>query len=156
MTPTFTTLPEPPRILLGPGPSQMLPRVAAALASPLVGHLDPIFLKIMDETQQLLREAFQTANRLTLPMSATASGGMETCLVNLLEPGDRIGVGAHGAFGARIADAARRRGAEVFTVEAPWGSPVDPDRMKAAVRDHRPAVVALVHAETSTGVLQPV
>src|SRR5436309_10724534 len=120
-----TPLPDKPRVLLGPGPSQMHPRVAAALAAPLVGHLDPLFLRIMDETQSLLRRLFRTSNRLTLPMSATGSGGMETCLVNLVEPGDRVVVGVHGAFGARIADGARRLGAEVNLVEAEWGTPVD-------------------------------
>lgn len=152
----LTPLPKKSRMLLGPGPSEMSPRVAAALASPLVGHLDPIFLKVMDETQELLRRLFRTSNRLTLPMSATGSGGMETCLVNLVEPGDRVVVGVHGAFGARIAEGARRLGAEVFTVEAPWGTPVDPALMIAKVRERAPSLVAIVHAETSTGVLQPV
>src|SRR5712691_4629869 len=154
MTEDYTLLPERSRILLGPGPSQMHPRVAAALGSPLIGHLDPLFLKIMDETQRDLRRLFRTSNRLTLPMSATGSGGMETCLVNLLESGDRILVGVHGAFGARIADGARRLGAEVFTVEAAWGTPLDPSAMIRAIHERRPALVALVHAETSTGVLQ--
>lgn len=155
MTLDLTPLPDPPRLLLGPGPSTMHPRIAAALASPLVGHLDPLFLRIMDETQSLLRDLFRTSNRLTIPMSATGSGGMETCLVNLVEPGDRVVVGACGAFGARIADAARRLGAEVFVVEAPWGTPVDPARFIAEIGARRPALAALVHAETSTGVLQP-
>src|SRR2546422_526983 len=144
------------RILLGPGPSEMAPRIAQALALPLIGHLDPAFLRIMDETQASLRRLFRTENRLTLPMSATGSGGMETCLVNLVETGDRVVVGVHGAFGARIADGARRLGADVRVVEAEWGTPVDPARMIASIRDLHPAVVAIVHAETSTGVLQPV
>ena len=148
--------PYPKRTLLGPGPSEMPPRIAAALSRPLIGHLDPAFLRIMDETQENLRRLFRTRNRLTLPMSATGSGGMETCLVNLVEPGDRVVVGVHGAFGARIADGARRLGAEVHPVESPWGTPVDPARMCAAIRDRRPALVAIVHAETSTGVLQPI
>jgi len=151
----LTPLPDPPRLLLGPGPSPMHPRIAAALAAPLVGHLDPLFLKIMDETQSLLRSLMQTTNRLTLPMSATGSGGMETCLVNLVESGDRVVVGACGAFGARIAEGARRLGAEVFVVEAPWGTPVDPARFAAEIDARRPALAAIVHAETSTGVLQP-
>src|SRR5262245_49427135 len=156
MTPALTPLPAKPRTLLGPGPSEMHPRVAAALGAPLLGHLDPLFLKIMDETQDLLRRLFGTSNRLTLPMSATGSGGMETCLVNLVEPGDRVLVGVHGAFGARIAEGARRLGGDVVTVEAAWGAPVDPDTMVRAIEERRPAVVAIVHAETSTGVLQPI
>jgi alanine-glyoxylate transaminase/serine-glyoxylate transaminase/serine-pyruvate transaminase len=155
MKPDLTPLPDPPRLLLGPGPSTMHPRIAAALAMPLVGHLDPIFLKIMDETQGLLRSLMRTANRLTIPMSATGSGGMETCLMNLVEIGDRVVVGACGAFGARIADGARRLGAEVSVVDAPWGTPVDPSRFIAEIEARRPALVAIVHAETSTGVLQP-
>src|ERR1044072_2910779 len=123
------------RILLGPGPSEMHPRIAQALAAPLIGHLDPAFLRIMDETQENLRRLFRTENRLTLPMSATGSGGMETCLVNLVEPEDRLVVGVPGGFGARIADGARRLGAEVHVVEAPWGTRVDPERMIAAIRD---------------------
>ena len=154
MTTALSPLPDPPRLLLGPGPSLMHPRIAAALASPLIGHLDPLFLRIMDETQGLLRELFRTSNRLTIPMSATGSGGMETCLVNLVEPGDRVVVGVCGAFGARIADGARRLGAEVFIEEAPWGTPVDPERFVAEIGARRPALAALVHAETSTGVLQ--
>lgn len=152
----FQPLGEKPRVLLGPGPSEMPPRIAAALAAPLVGHLDPLFLRAMDETQELLRRLFSTANRLTLPMSATGSGGMETCLVNLVEPDDRVLVGVHGAFGARIAEGARRLGARILTVDSPWGTPIDPDLMKAAIRAHSPALVAIVHAETSTGVLQPI
>ena len=148
-------MPEKPRILLGPGPSEMHPRVAAALAAPLLGHMDPVFLRIMDETQEMLRRLFGTSNRLTLPMSATGSGGMETCLVNLVEPGDRMVVGVHGVFGGRIADGARRLGASVLTVEAPWGTALDPALVSAAIREHRPALAAVVHAETSTGVLLP-
>ena len=155
MTSQLTPLPDPPRLLLGPGPSLMHPRIAAALGSPLLGHLDPLFLRIMDETQGMLRDLFRTSNRLTIPMSATGSGGMETCLVNLVEPGDRVVVGACGAFGGRIADGARRLGAEVFPVEATWGTPVDPERFVAEIRSRRPALAAIVHAETSTGVLQP-
>src|SRR2546422_3375043 len=127
------------RILLGPGPSDMPPRIAQALASPLIGHLDPEFLRIMDETQANLRRLFRTENRLTLPMSATGSGGMEACLVNFVEAGDRMVVGVHGAFGARLAEGARRLGAEVHLVEAEWGTPVDPARMIAAIRDRNPA-----------------
>src|SRR5205809_2798336 len=106
------------RILLGPGPSEMPPRIAQALASPLIGHLDPAFLRIMDETQANLRRLFRTENRLTLPMSATGSGGMATCLVNLVEPGDRIAIGVHGASGASMADGARRLGADVHAEAA--------------------------------------
>jgi alanine-glyoxylate transaminase/serine-glyoxylate transaminase/serine-pyruvate transaminase len=150
---TTTPLPDRPRILLGPGPAEMHPRVAAALASPLLGYLDPVFLRIMDETQERLRRVYQTANRLTIPVSATGTGGMEISLANLVEPGDRVLAGVHGVFGGRIAEAARRLGAEVATVEAPWGTPLDPDRLAAAIREKRPALVTVIHAETSTGVL---
>lgn len=149
-------LAPPRRILMGPGPSDVSDRVLRAMATPLVGHLDPSFLELMDSIQWMLRDLFRTANRMTMPISGTGSAGMETCLVNLLEPGDVAVVGVNGVFGTRMADVAERCGARVVTVEAPWGEIIPDDAMIEAIRAERPKVVALVHAETSTGVLQPV
>lgn len=146
----------PQRVLMGPGPSDVPPRVLEALARPTVGHLDPVFLQLMDEVRERLRLVFATRNEMTLAVSGTGSAGMETLFVNLIEPGDRVLVGRCGVFGHRMADVAARCGAEVVTVDAPWGQPIDPAAIVAAVQQHRPRLVALVHAETSTGVLQPV
>jgi alanine-glyoxylate transaminase/serine-glyoxylate transaminase/serine-pyruvate transaminase len=146
----------PRRLLLGPGPSNPHPRVLAALALPLRGHLDPAFLAILDETQTRLRGVFGTRNPFTLPLSATGSGGMEACLANLLEPGDAAVIGVAGVFGERMCEVARRIGARVERVEAEPGTALAPDAMARAIERVRPRVVALVHAETSTGVLQPV
>ena len=146
----------PTRILLGPGPSAVHPRVLQALATPLLGHLDPVFIDMMEETKRLLRATFRTANRLTLPISATGSAGMEACLVNLLEPGDTAIIGVNGVFGTRMADIVRRCGATAVTVEAEWGRIVEPAAIAAALRQAPQAkLVALVQAETSTGVWQP-
>ena len=138
------------RLLLGPGPSNPHPRVLAALAAPLLGHLDPAFLAVLDETQARLRGLFGTQNPLTLPLSATGSGGMEACLANLLERGEAAVIGVAGVFGERMCEVARRAGADVVRVEAPWGQPLDPQ----AVLDAHPSpkVIAVVHAETSTGI----
>lgn len=144
------------RVLMGPGPSELDPRVLRALATPVVGHLDPDFLNIMNDTRDLIRSAFATSNPLTVAMSGTGSAGMETCLVNLLEPGDRAVVCVIGAFGQRMVDIAGRTGAEVTVVEAPWGSAIDPADVEAALKRGGVKVVALVHIETSTGVWQPV
>jgi alanine-glyoxylate transaminase / serine-glyoxylate transaminase / serine-pyruvate transaminase len=146
----------PPRLLLGPGPSNASPRVLAAMSQPLLGHLDPAFLAIMDEVQQSLRLLFGTENPLTLPLSATGSGGMEACFANLLERGDAAVVGVAGVFGERMSDVAARIGARVTRVETEPGTALDPDAMAAAIARVLPRVVAFVHAETSTGVLQPV
>jgi alanine-glyoxylate transaminase/serine-glyoxylate transaminase/serine-pyruvate transaminase len=145
----------PIRTLLGPGPSPVHPRVLQALALPVVGHLDPKFLEIMDQNMAMLRELFQTKNRLALPMSGTGSAGMETCLVNLVEPGDVVLIGVNGVFGTRMVDVAQRCGAKVDTVEAEWGMALDAQKFKAALAQKKYKLVALVHAETSTGVLQP-
>ncbi len=146
----------PSRTLLGPGPSPVNPRVLQALSLPVVGHLDPAFLKIMDETMEMLREVFQTKNRLAVPMSGTGSAGMETCFANLVEPGDAVLVGVNGVFGTRMVDVAQRCGAEVQTVEAEWGTALDPAQLRAALEKQSYKLVAIVHAETSTGVLQPI
>ena len=145
-----------PRVLMGPGPSDVHPRVLAALGAPLVGHLDPEFIQVMNETQELLRRTFQTQNRLTLAVSGTGSAGMEACVVNLIEPGDKMLVCVNGVFGQRMTDVAQRAGAQVTTLEKPWGQVFDPEEIRAAVRKVRPKVVGIVHAETSTGARQPV
>jgi alanine-glyoxylate transaminase/serine-glyoxylate transaminase/serine-pyruvate transaminase len=129
--------------------------VLQCLSLPVIGHLDPAFLKIMDESMAMLRELFQTRNRLALPMSGTGSAGMETCFVNLIEPGDAVLIGVNGVFGARMVDVAERCGAQVDRVEAEWGAALNPEQLRAALARKRYKLVALVHAETSTGVLQP-
>ena len=139
---------------MGPGPSDVPARVLEALARPTIGHLDPVFLQVLDETQAMLRRVFGTDNALTLPMSATGSAGMETCFVNLLEPGDHALICRHGVFGGRMAEVARRCGAEVTLVDAPWGQAIDPDEVARAAKKRAFKVLAIVHAETSTGVLQ--
>lgn len=138
------------RVLMGPGPGNPYPEVATAFARPVLGHLDPEFLALLDETGDRLREVFRTDNRLTFPISATGSAGMEAAFVNVVEPGDDVVVGVNGVFGERMCDVAARAGARVTRVEAPWGRPLDPQ----ALLDAHPApkVIALVHAETSTGV----
>ena len=145
----------PLRTLLGPGPSPVNTRVLKSLALPVIGHLDPAFLQIMDESMAMLRDVFQTQNRLALPMSGTGSAGMETCFVNLLEPGDAVLIGVNGVFGTRMVDVAQRCGANVDTAEAEWGTALDPAQFRARLANKRYKVVAVVHAETSTGVLQP-
>lgn len=145
----------PKRTLLGPGPSDADPRVLQAMSKPLIGHLDPAFLELMNGVMEGLRYAFETENRIAFPMSGTGSAGMETCLVNLIEPGDSVVVCVNGVFGERMTDIAERCGAEVRRVEAPWGAPIDPDDLRRALSERRADLVAIVHAETSTGVLQP-
>lgn len=143
------------RILMGPGPSDVHPRVLQAMAMPLVGHLDPEFVTIMDEIKEMAQLTFQTKNHLTFVVSAPGSAGMETCLVNLLEPGDEAVVCIHGVFGGRMADIAGRCGASVIKVEAPWGEAINPQQVKDALKGRKVKLVSIVHAETSTGVLQP-
>jgi alanine-glyoxylate transaminase/serine-glyoxylate transaminase/serine-pyruvate transaminase len=155
MPQTYTDLNPSPRLLLGPGPSVVPPRVLRAMATPLLGYMDPEFLVLLDETQALLRETFQTRNELTLPISATGMAGMETILSNLLEPGDKLLVCAAGFFGGRLEEVALRHGAEVTKIEKPWGEAFAPDEIDAALKKSAAKVVAIVHAETSTGALQP-
>jgi alanine-glyoxylate transaminase/serine-glyoxylate transaminase/serine-pyruvate transaminase len=145
-----------PRLLLGPGPSDAHPRVLSAMTTPLLGHLDPQFLDMMNETQQMLRAVFQTQNPLTFPVSATGTAGMETCLVNLIEPGDPVVVCTAGYFGNRMVDIAGRCGAKLTVKEAPWGQTFDPQLIRETLQAVRPKVLAIVHAETSTGALQDV
>jgi alanine-glyoxylate transaminase/serine-glyoxylate transaminase/serine-pyruvate transaminase len=146
----------PQRVLMGPGPSSVPASVLAAMALPTIGHLDPAFLRVMDELREMLRTVFGTQNPCTMPMSGTGSAGMETCIVNLIEPGDRLLVGMNGVFGTRLAEVARRAGAEVTAVPCTWGRAVDAEQLAQAAAGRSYKVVAVVHAETSTGVLQPI
>ena len=143
------------RVLMGPGPSEVHPRVLRAMATPLIGHLDPEFLGVMDDIKAMTQETLQTKNPLTFVVSAPGSAGMETCLVNLLEPGDEAVICIHGVFGNRMADIAERCGANVTKVEAEWGTPIKIEDVERALKNRSPKVLAIVHAETSTGVLQP-
>ena len=146
----------PQRTLLGPGPSNVSPRVLQAMISPLLGYLDPDFLHLMDDVTEVLRQVFQTANPLTFAVSGTGSAGMEAGLCNLLEPEDTIVVGVNGFFGERLAEISRRQGAKVARVEAEWGMPLDPDMVEQELKRHpQVKVLAVVHVETSTGVFQP-
>lgn len=146
---------EPPkRILMGPGPSDVSPRVLAAQARPTVGHLDPLFIGMMDELKQLLQYAFQTKNAMTLAVSAPGSAGMETCFVNLLQPGDTVIVCRNGVFGERMRQNVERCGATAVLVDNAWGEPVDPNKVEQTLKAHPEArFLAFVHAETSTGAL---
>jgi alanine-glyoxylate transaminase/serine-glyoxylate transaminase/serine-pyruvate transaminase len=142
----------PVRTLMGPGPSDVHPRILEALGRPTVGHLDPAFGEMMEQTKDLLRYAFQTENALTMPVSAPGSAGMETCFVNLVEPGDKVIVCINGVFGGRMKENVERSGGVAVVVEDPWGRAVDPAKLEAALQDHPDArIVAFVHAETSTG-----
>jgi alanine-glyoxylate transaminase / serine-glyoxylate transaminase / serine-pyruvate transaminase len=142
------------RLLMGPGPSEVAPSVLRVMGAPTLGHLDPEFLQVMDEISAMLRVVFGTENRLTMPMSGTGSAGMETLFVNLLQAGSRALIGVNGVFGARMAEVAKRCGAEVVTVKADWGTAFSPTDFVAAAQGEKFDVLALVHAETSTGVAQ--
>jgi alanine-glyoxylate transaminase/serine-glyoxylate transaminase/serine-pyruvate transaminase len=142
----------PTRTLLGPGPSDVHPRVLEAMSRPTIGHLDPLFVAMMDEVKRLLQYAFQTENALTLPVSGPGSAGMETCFVNLVEPGDTVIVCQNGVFGGRMKENVERCGGIAVTVEDDWGSAVDPGKVEQAFATHPDArILAFVHAETSTG-----
>ncbi len=142
----------PQRTLMGPGPSDVYPQVLQALAKPTIGHLDPLFLSMMDELKCLLQYAFQTENPLTIAVSAPGSAGMEACFVNLVEPGDKVIVCRNGVFGERMRQNVERCGGQAVVIDDPWGQPVCPDKVEAALRQHPDAVLlAFVHAETSTG-----
>ena len=144
----------PVRALMGPGPSEINPRVLQALAQPAIGHLDPAFVSLMDEVKELLRYAFQTENRLTFPVSGPGSAGMETCFTNMVEAGDKVVIARNGVFGGRMAEMATRLGAEVVTIDDEWGQPVDPQKLEAALESNPDTkIVGFVHAETSTGAL---
>ncbi len=146
----------PSRLLLGPGPSMVHPRVLRALSAPLLGHLDPAFLTVMNDIQTLLRNVFQTSNRFTIAISGTGSAGMEASIVNLVEPGDAVVVGINGVFGGRLASVIERCGGKAIRVEAPWGECLEPSAIDQAICRSGPVkAVAVVHAETSTGAWQP-
>lgn len=151
----FPELDMPPRTLLGPGPSMVDPRVLRAMATPLVGHLDPSFVTLMDRTQALLRYLFQTENSLTLPISGTGTAAMEAAVANMVEPGDSVLVCVNGYFGLRLAEMARRYGGQVRTISRPWGDVFEPGEVQAVLQEHPAQVVAIVHGETSSGAAQP-
>ncbi len=144
----------PVRTLMGPGPSDVNPRILEAMSRPTIGHLDPMFVALMDEMKELLRYAFQTEHELTMPVSAPGSAGMETCFVNLVEPGDKVLVCQNGVFGGRMKENVERCGATPVMVEDEWGKPVDPDKVEEALKANPDIrLVAFVHAETSTGAI---
>src|ERR1051326_8223641 len=134
----------PKRLLLGPGPSPVDDRVLAAMAAPLLGHLDPLFLQCMDDVQSLLRYVFETENRVTIPISATGSAGMEAALINVIEPGDDVVVCINGVFGERMRDIVERAGGKAVVVEATWGEAIDPAKIEAALNSCRPRALTLV------------
>ncbi len=143
-------------LLMGPGPSMVAPAVYQAIAKPTIGHLDPVFIGLMDAVQDDLRSLLNTGNTLTLPISGTGSAGMETCFVNLIEQGDRVLILSNGVFGTRMAEVAGRLGAEVDSMDFNWGRPVDTQQVAARLGEKKYDLIGVVHAETSTGVLNPV
>ncbi len=151
----LTPLEIPSRLLLGPGPSNAHPTVLQAMNTSPVGHLDPAFLELMDEIQSLLRYVWQTENPLTIAVSGTGTAAMEATIANAVEPGDVVLIGVAGYFGNRLVDMAGRYGADVRTITKPWGQVFNLDELQTALKTHRPAILALVHAETSTGARQP-
>lgn len=153
---SIPSLNPPVRILMGPGPSDIHPRVLQAIGKGTVGHLDPYYLQIMDRTQTMLRDLFRTTNKMTFAVSGTGSAGMEAAVVNLIEPGDAMIVCVNGVFGARMVDVAQRAGANVTKLERPWGEVFTPDDLKPVLASAKPKVVGIVMAETSTGAWQPI
>ena len=144
------------RLLLGPGPSSVHPRVLQAMTIPVIGHLDPDFFQVMNDIGDMLREVYHTSNVMTMPVSATGTGAMETACANILEPGDTMVVCRNGYFGIRLGNIAERCGARVYEIDSPWGQPVDPQALDAELSKHaKVKAVGVVHAETSTGVLTP-
>lgn len=143
-------------LLMGPGPSCVPPEVYSALSLKTLGHLDPYFLKIMDGLKEMLRQIMNTENKLTLPLSGTGSAGMEACFVNLVEPGDKVLIAINGVFGRRMKDVAERLGAKADALEFEWGTPVIPEVVEKKIKEEAYNIVAIVHAETSTGVMNPV
>ena len=145
----------PQRLLLGPGPSNPDPRVLSAIGADVIGHLDPVFIQLMSEIQELLRYVFQTDNELTIPVSGTGSAAMEASVANTLEPGDVILIAVNGYFGQRLSEMAGRYGADVRILEKPWGECFSLEDIKSGLEQHRPGIFGVVHGETSTGILQP-
>ena len=146
----------PQRILLGPGPSNVEPRVLQAMLAPLLGHMDPVYFQCMDEIQELLRSVFETANRVTMTVSGTGGAGMETCLANLIEEDEEVVVCVNGFFGERMAELAARWGARVIRVDAEWGQPFDMQKVRDTFRKSNARIATMVHAETSTGMRNPI
>lgn len=155
MSKTYGPLHPGKRILMGPGPSDVHQRVYQAMIAPLVGHLDPYFIQVMDETQDLLRYVFKTENEFTIPVSGTGSAGMETCICNLIEPGDEVVVCIGGYFGDRMAQMVERHGGTLIQLDGEWGKPFSPEQVKQTLSTCHPKLVGIVHTETSTGVEQP-
>jgi alanine-glyoxylate transaminase/serine-glyoxylate transaminase/serine-pyruvate transaminase len=154
---SITSFHPPLRTLMGPGPSDVNPRILEAMSRPTIGHLDPAFVTMMEELKDLLRYAFQTGNPLTMPVSAPGSAGMETCFVNLVQPGDKVVVCVNGVFGGRMKENVERCGGTAITVEDAWGTAVDPDKVEVALKANPDArILAFVHAETSTGAISDV
>ncbi len=146
-----------PRMLMGPGPSDVNPRVMQAMAAPTIGHMDGQFFQIMDDLRAMLQSVFQTRNELTLTVSGTGMAGMETCAVNLIEPGDKMLVCVGGVFSGRMKEVAERAGAQVTAIEVPWGQVFTPEQIEQTLRERGPfKVVGVVHGETSTGAMQPI
>ena len=153
--PAVGELTPPDKTLMGPGPSDVHPRVLRAMSTPLVGHLDPSFIDLMDDVQDLLRYVFRTDSEWTIPVSGTGSASMEAAVTNLTEPGDTVLVPGNGYFGERMASMVRRAGGEAIFVDAPWGEPLDTEDVATAFAEHQPDLFGFIHAETSTGVRQP-
>lgn len=153
--PDLGQLNPPHRLLCGPGPGNADPRVHAAMSLPEIGHLDPAFIAMMEDVKALLRYTWQTNNAFTIPVSGTGSAAMEACMANLIEAGDKVLIAVNGYFGKRLCDMADRYGAEVVTIETAWGTVFPFETLKAAVEKHKPTMLAIVHAETSTGACQP-
>ena len=153
MTDSLGELNVPSRLLLGPGPSLVHPRVYRAMAQPVIGLFDPVFIQLLDDTQRPLRTVFRTENDMTIAISGTGTAGMEAAIYNVVEPGDTVVVCQNGYFGSRMADMVRRCGADVILIEADWGSLIEPEQVEAALKDagRQVKVVAIVHGETSTG-----
>jgi alanine-glyoxylate transaminase/serine-glyoxylate transaminase/serine-pyruvate transaminase len=151
----FPSIQIPKRLLMGPGPSEVDPRVYLVMSQPVVGHLDPLFLECLNQLQSMLRATFRTSNRVTFPIPGTGSAGMEAALINFLEPGDEAAIVTGGVFGDRMCEIVERCGGKLTRIEIPWGTAADPDRVRAALRGKKVKLVGLVHSETSTGVCQP-
>ena len=155
MTSAYMNELQPPqKVLLGPGPSSVHPRVLQALALPVMGHLDPAFFQVMDDVCEMLRQVFHTKNVMTVPISSTGTGAMETACANIIEPGDTVLICRNGYFGIRLGDIAERCGATVHLIDTPWGKSVDPEMLRDELKKHSGLkAVGVVHAETSTGVI---
>lgn len=153
--PSKGVLDPPPRLLCGPGPGNAHPRVLSAMSLPEIGHLDPSFLSMMEDIKEMLRYVWQTNNAFTVPVSGTGSAAMEACVANLVEKGDKMLVGCNGYFGPRLIDMGDRYGAECIEMKKPWGEVFTYEEIKAALEEHKPKILGLVHAETSTGACQP-